>query len=365
MAVKESCEAAAEKKKACNSSLIHMQCHHLKSTRMAEKDDYITSQTFPPVFLPSCNKHSHNTANPQKGIHPTLPGKKRPVSSPTRKRPRTQGQVTSMGLGRRQAADSQTPGRPSRPRSPCPGPFPKISPAPIACAAKAVDTHPAVSRSRRSRSRLCAMVAKEHRGGIVPVSPLSASNRFQLVPVTQNKSPMLQHGLGNTQGEGLRPLPKKHRDICNTNYIDVVVWRDIQDRKTVSLQRPQHLPSLNSNHSPPPPSPLSPLSSTGSVLDVPSPSPGLAFFPEPPTLPPWPCMEGQAEKGGMCWGVRGLSTLALEQRQQQQLVQRKTREREGEMETEEGGGDKEEERKRQQEHEGLNPCSTSQACAAA
>lgn len=33
-------------------------------------------------FLPSCNKHSHNTTNPQKtAIHPTLPGKKRPVSS--------------------------------------------------------------------------------------------------------------------------------------------------------------------------------------------------------------------------------------------------------------------------------------------
>ena len=107
---------------------MHMQCHHLKSTRTVEKDDYslrqdkfsnvqtckwsshsspsvlrpspVTSQTFPPVFLPSCNKHSHNTANPQKpSTPPCLEKKNSPVSSPTRKRPRTQGQVTSRGLG--------------------------------------------------------------------------------------------------------------------------------------------------------------------------------------------------------------------------------------------------------------------------
>lgn len=35
----------------------------------------------------------------------------------------------------------------------------------------------------------------EHRDSIVPVSLLSASNRFQPVPVTQHKSPELQYGL--------------------------------------------------------------------------------------------------------------------------------------------------------------------------
>lgn len=116
------------------------------------------------------------------------------------------------------------------------------------------------------------------------------------------------------------------------------------------------------------PQPFQPLSSSSSPPPLPtlfhwvsprfSPSPGLVLLlkplpPPPPPPPPPPCMKGRMEKGGsvqqanqafclcLCRGVRGLSTLALEQ-QQQQLVQRKKRERE--TETEGGGGDREEEK---------------------
>ncbi|TNN85283.1 hypothetical protein EYF80_004305 [Liparis tanakae] len=60
-----------------------------------------TSQTFFPSFLPSCNKHSHNTTNPTKGAtRPTLPGggRKAGCVSPAMHRPGTRGQVTSSGL---------------------------------------------------------------------------------------------------------------------------------------------------------------------------------------------------------------------------------------------------------------------------
>ena len=106
-----------------NCSLIHMHHYHLKTTHsvkdfynlskiaMVETCKWIshsspsclrpcatTSQTFFPSFLPSCNKHSHNTTNPQEAIHPTLPGKKQSCVFPTRRRPRIQGQVTSRDL---------------------------------------------------------------------------------------------------------------------------------------------------------------------------------------------------------------------------------------------------------------------------
>lgn len=34
-----------------------------------------TSQTFFPFFIPSCNKHCHNTTKPKSAIHPTLSGR--------------------------------------------------------------------------------------------------------------------------------------------------------------------------------------------------------------------------------------------------------------------------------------------------
>lgn len=151
--------------------------------------------------------------------------------------------VVCVRACRLQAADSQTL---SQPRPPAlvpsqislpPLPSPSSHPQKQQLRSTSTPSSPAASSpqlfffchagQRRSCERLpwCSVgylcPCAEHRDGIVPVRPPSASNWFQPVPVSRHKALALQHGPRDTHRQESRlhlPPPRHHCKLNHLNY---------------------------------------------------------------------------------------------------------------------------------------------------